>query len=562
MEHRPLRVGLIVDSLSVPVYIADLVAGAAVDPLISICCLIVQDTARPPAPRSIRLWRFFRRSGPGKFLGVVIFTLVTRLEQFLLRSDEVVRRHSEMVSLEDEIPQTITVRPDVSTSRFVYRYSPEDLELIREAGLDVLVRCGSGILRGGILTVAPLGIVSFHHGDNRLHRGGPSGFWETFRREPSTGFIIQRLTEELDGGRVLNRGNFMTQKFYVRNQSHLFAKSNPFMLRTLDLLAVQRESLPEEPQYPFDAQLDLTPSPIVTLHYWLVSLGWLAMAALRRSNILNIREEFHVAIARGNWQTTVLRRSKTLTNPAGRFLADPFVTSVDGRTCLFVEDCDFKTNKGYISVYELLEDGPVLLGRALEEPFHLSFPYIFNFDGRLFMCPETIDADSVRVYECVSFPLVWQHRETVIEGLRAADPMIFQEAEKWWMLVTLDLGRNGDFDSCLALFSAEHPLSTNWVAHESTPLVVDSQGGRNGGLLTDGSNWFRVAQRQGFASYGEAVSLRRIESITSNKYSEREVHRVLPMFAPAVKGLHHFHSNGEWTVFDFKTKSLKWFGRI
>ena len=52
-----------------------------------------------------------------------------------------------------------------------------------------------------------MGIISFHHGDNNINRGGPAGFWEVFNEEPSTGFIIQRLTEELDGGDVIFKAN-------------------------------------------------------------------------------------------------------------------------------------------------------------------------------------------------------------------------------------------------------------------------------------------------------------------------------------------------------------------
>ena len=560
MEQRPLRVGLIVDSPNVSHYIADLVSASLDDPLVDISCLIIQNIPRPSASWPTRLSRLYRRLGPSKFLGLVTFMIMTRFEQVLLRSDQIVRRHLRNVSIEGLVTKSIHVTPEVSPSKLVFRYSPQDLARIREAGLDVLVRCGSGILRGEILTIVPMGIVSFHHGDNRVHRGGPPGFWETFRREPSTGFIIQRLTEELDGGKVLLRGNFITQKFYLRNQAYLFAKSNPFMLRTLDQLSAQGD-LPEEPSIPFDGQIDITPGTFVTLHYWSVMLGWIIMAMLRKARILNIREEFHVAYSRGSWQTTVLSKALSLPNPPGRFLADPFVITRDGRTCCFVEDFDFEEDRGCISVYEFQEEGPTFLGKVLDEPFHLSFPFLFDFNGNLYMCPETIDAGSVRVYECVSFPLIWRLCETIVEGLRAADPVIFPDGGRWWMLATLDYSETGDFDSALALFWAETPLSTNWARHPATPLMIDSAGGRNGGLLREGASWIRVAQCQAFDSYGKSASLMRVETLTTDRYSERELLKILPKFAPRVEGLHHFHSNGEWTVFDYKMQRYQWFGR-
>ena len=99
--------------------------------------------------------------------------------------------------------QKIYVDPDISPSGLFYRYKNSDLEKIKKLHLDLLIRGGSGILKGKILNICRLGIISFHHGDNNLNRGGPPGFWEVFNQEPSTGFIIQRLTEEIDGGEVV-----------------------------------------------------------------------------------------------------------------------------------------------------------------------------------------------------------------------------------------------------------------------------------------------------------------------------------------------------------------------
>ena len=124
----------------------------------------------------------------------------------------------------------IHVRPLKSTSGLIYRYREEDLGTIKSLNVDVLLNGQSGTFRGGILTVCEFGIISFHHGNNDVNRGGPPGFWEVFNREPSTGFAIQRLPDELDGGDaqvvsdvvigrdVLIRGSIATI-------SHLCAKS-------------------------------------------------------------------------------------------------------------------------------------------------------------------------------------------------------------------------------------------------------------------------------------------------------------------------------------------------
>jgi methionyl-tRNA formyltransferase len=94
---------------------------------------------------------------------------------------------------------------------------------ISEARVDLLIRLGGrGIYRGGILEAARHGMVSIHHGDNRIFRGGPPGFWEILQGSPRSGFIVQRLTAKLDGGAVLVRGNQATARYWALNRKHLF----------------------------------------------------------------------------------------------------------------------------------------------------------------------------------------------------------------------------------------------------------------------------------------------------------------------------------------------------
>src|SRR2546429_3233758 len=85
------------------------------------------------------------------------------------------------------------------------------------------------------------GIISFHHGDNRINRGGPAGFWECYYEWPQTGFIIQRLTEELDAGDVLVRGSYATRYYYSLNQAHLYKKSNTHLKNLLARITSKRE---------------------------------------------------------------------------------------------------------------------------------------------------------------------------------------------------------------------------------------------------------------------------------------------------------------------------------
>src|SRR5438093_1187012 len=88
----------------------------------------------------------------------------------------------------------LIVDSQIAKSGFVYRFSGEDIDKVKSLNLDLLIRYGSGILNGEILNSTKFGIISFHHADNRINRGGPVGFWEVYSKQDTTGFIIQQLT--------------------------------------------------------------------------------------------------------------------------------------------------------------------------------------------------------------------------------------------------------------------------------------------------------------------------------------------------------------------------------
>ena len=92
--------------------------------------------------------------------------------------------------------------------RFSFYADPDDIHGISD--LDVIINCQYRIIKGDFLNVAKHGIWSFHHDDELVIRGGPSSFWEVYRGEHLNGAILQKLTNELDGGIVLRKGWFAT----------------------------------------------------------------------------------------------------------------------------------------------------------------------------------------------------------------------------------------------------------------------------------------------------------------------------------------------------------------
>src|SRR5918911_245017 len=115
------------------------------------------------------------------------------------------------------------------------------------------------------------------------------------------------------------------------------------------------------------------------------------------------------------------------------FVADPFMLRADGHWHMFFEVMNSRSRKGEIAL-ALSRDGLRWDYRqiVLDEPFHLSYPYVFEWRGEHYMIPETLPQRSVRLYRADPFPTQWTFVKNLIDG-EYADPSVFYFKKRWWM---------------------------------------------------------------------------------------------------------------------------------
>jgi hypothetical protein len=553
---RKLSVGYIVDDGYQPNLIYDLIEKSKSAEHYSIDYLIVQTFAEDKNPLK-RINRFVKRHSFLKFVAAVCFKAIFALESRMFVRDPKLKSAFDLYHFDTFQVQKIHVRPLKSTSGWVYRYREEDLETIKSLNVDVLLRGGHGILRGGILNVCEFGIISFHHGNNDVNRGGPTGFWEVLNQEPSTGLVIQRLLDELDGGDVLMRGSIATASTYAQNLARIYKKSNIFMHRFLENLGKTR-ILPEIlPKSPYAYKLYTTPSLRVIALYQIKTFIIMTRKLFNRLRRKYYRWGVAYQFAE-NWQSSVLWRSNVIANPPYRFLADPFVFRRGNLDVCFVEDYDFRTKKGKISVFKISDNTYEELGSALDEPFHLSYPFIFTVDNELYMCPETAEIREIRLYKCAEFPLRWSFHKTLIKDVSAVDTNIFFFKDRWWLLTNIDSSEIGDLGSELHVFYSDAFDSDAWTPHANNPVIFDSERARNGGFFHDGEKLLRVFQRQGFDLYGESIGIAQIKDLGMETYREEAVGKIDPRFAPKIIGTHSFsYYNGLLAIDFVKVEQVK-----
>lgn len=547
-----MKIGFLINDGAQPYLVWDLIEKSRLSDEYSIDLLVVQRTpGKTERGLLTRAYRLLQRHGFWSFFEKSLLTLISAAEKIVVARDPLCEQVFVERSLDDiDIPK-IFVTPTISKSGYVYRYNDDDIALIRNANLDVLLRGGSGILKGAILDVCKFGILSIHHGNNDVNRGGPPAFWEVLNRQPYTGFVIQRLTEELDGGDVICKGQMPTSYLYMENQCKLYRKSSFFMDHVLRKIAVQEKITNIVPKTPYAYGLFRAPKMVDQLRYLAKTSFYLAKKVVDKIS----RKDWRWGVAYQyveNWKSAVLWKSKIIRNPPNRFLADPFVFRKHGSDVIFVEDYDYTIKKGSISAYRVDARGYEDLGKVVEEPFHLAYPFLFEVEQKLFMCPETSAAGDIRLYECIEFPLRWKLHKVLIENIVASDSGIFFHDGLWWMLTNVDTSDLVDQCSELHVFFAEEFDSDDWHPHPSNPVIFDAKCARNGGLLFDQNKGiYRVFQRQGFDLYGEAMGVARIDTISTTDYRETVLFDVEPGFFNGISGTHTYSFHDGLMALDF-----------
>ena len=229
-------------------------------------------------------------------------------------------------------------------TRFVDRFRPEDVQRVRDARLDVMLRFGFRIVKGEILGAAHCGMWSLHHDDNRSYRGGPALFWEMYERNPESGTILQILTDALDGGKVLYRSIAATNfASLYKNRRATYWKSAEFMMRRLSDLHregwdyLQRLETYDEPNT-YGRGIYRRPTNGKMVRFLLQTYTY----RLQQKVLSTLAEQWVIAFRR--------RDSKdpfTIVDPpADRFYADPFLAEQDGSTFVFFEDYSVPRGQG------------------------------------------------------------------------------------------------------------------------------------------------------------------------------------------------------------------------
>jgi hypothetical protein len=233
------------------------------------------------------------------------------------------------------------------------------------------------------------------------------------------------------------------------------------------------------------------------------------------------------------------------------FVADPFMVRENSTWYLFFEVFNKQTQQGDIGL-ATSPDGLdwTYKGIVLDEQFHLSYPYVFKWDGEYYMIPESKRNKSIRLYKATGFPTKWSFEKTLLQG-DYQDSSVFRSDGRWWMFTS-------DRDDRLYLYYADE-LGGPWSAHPENPIVENDKNiARPGGRVMEyNGSIIRFAQDD-FPIYGNRVWAFAITRLTTSGYQE-ELMPLNPVLKP---GNWSWNSQGMHTIDAHEVREGYWIAAV
>lgn len=434
------------------------------------------------------------------------------------------------------------------------------LQEIRAANLDVIVALNEEPLADEISQCAKYGLWSLPGSKQCRDLAAPM-FWAAYSGSPVLGTALQASTPG-QGAQVIYHSYSATNDVspYL-GQSSVLWKAGEFVVRRLSDLqrygwdyarTVDGTHVELSP-----AQLDRLPDNITTVRFL---LRWFAGALDYEFKQRLRKEQWFIAYRTNQGKVPMsavdMSGFTIITPPRDRFYADPFVFQRNGRNYLFFEDYRYKRRKGLISCLEIGGQGrcdkPEIV---LEAPYHLSYPSVFEYEGEIFLMPETRENRTVELYRAVEFPRRWVLEKVLLKDVPAVDPTILMHDGRAWIFVG-GMVDNVSTNDELFLFSADS-LFGEWAPHPRNPIVSDVRRARPAGQLFFHNGQLIRPSQDCSTRYGAGVSLNRVDTLSATDYREVPIGYISPEWYRGNLGTHTLNQNDELQVVDGRVLIFK-----
>ena len=245
--------------------------------------------------------------------------------------------------------------------------------------------------------------------------------------------------------------------------------------------------------------------------------------------------------------------------------ADPIPYEYNGKHYVFMEVFDKIKQKGHIGVSEYNENGMMKRPMTIiEEPFHMSFPNLFEYKEKIYMLPECSASEQFRIYRMEESIDEWKAYYVEDGWQNITDIAIYEIRDNSVFALASRVNKENPYQSRLVFLQIENledftrlKIQILWEQAEY------SYGMRNGGnIFRENGISYRAVQHSTRDIYGKFITLNRIMDIEQNVIQEKVTKKItssdyaylLPPFIYRTWGTHTYGKTDEIEVADIQVQ--------
>ena len=243
--------------------------------------------------------------------------------------------------------------------------------------------------------------------------------------------------------------------------------------------------------------------------------------------------------------------------------ADPLIFTYNEITYVFMEVFNRNTGKGSIGYSIITQDGisnPIIV---IEESYHMSFPFVFEFDNVIYMIPETEANNSLNLYRCVNFPNEWILHQSFETDIKIVDSVLVNCKNNVLKFLASTFDENDVKKSKYIYYRLKKKNNDVFSI-----VIIDEYGdydysNRNGGqIIKQNGNELLVTQRSTPAIYGYSLIFHIINkhsplSLKLNSKIEIKPNDIRIMGKRNLLGVHTYSRNEQYEIIDYEYLARK-----
>ncbi len=450
---------------------------------------------------------------------------------------------------------SIDIKPKLDGD--IITFNIEDSNKVKEHDLDIILEFGFHLISGDILKAAKHGIWFLSHSLESLKKGGLPGFWEVLNKEDAVCVSLLKLLPETGKAIIIDKAFFNIDRHSsIITNNTIKELSVALLFNNLKKI----NKLEKTDSYELIGLTSINKQP----HLYEVSKYILNFYTnVFRNRINNIiplpnNNAWTLMIGEGNFMDADLTKLKSVDTPKDEFWADPFLFKYENQYFVFFEVYSFKKRKGKISCGKVKNNELVDIVDVLDLEYHLSYPFIFEENGDIFLMPETGQNSRLEIYKCIDFPKKWVLFTTAFEGENIVDPFFYcDNKNQKWLFVNKNCNPDFRNSNMLFIYKVDSVKLNTLIPHDKNPIIIDSRSARNGGAIFKfKNNYYRPSQRNINGFYGKKLNINLIKELTLHNYKEEIVEVLIP---ENFSRIHHLHQTQDMFVIDVVLKKSSFF---